>query len=313
MTTDDAYVQAMVYPVSARIPGKVLKVLVEDNQTVVQGQPLVRLDPEEPTLQVRIAKAGLDVAETQCREAEIGLDAAYAQMRLVQAQLSQASLDLQRAEALFRKKAIADEQYDRALTQHRILSAQLDVAQAQINVAKAKATSAKSALENARAQHARAELLLSYTEVFSPANGYVTKRSVREGRVVQPGEPLMAIVDLEDIWIEANFKETQLTRVQPGMKVNIEVDTYPGTSFHGHVDSIMSGSGAAFSLFPPENATGNWIKVVQRIPVKILLDDYSHGRDGKVLRAGMSTRVQVLLDQEGKKQTASAAPTRNKP
>lgn len=309
VTTDDAYVQATAYPVSPRTPGKVLRVLVEDNQKVVQGQLLVQLDPEEPALQVRIAKAGLEVAETQCREADRGLDAAVAQMRLVKAQLSQATLDLQRAEALLKKKAIADEQYDRALTQHRVLSAQLDVAEAQIDVAKAKALSAKSAVDNAKAQLARAELLLGYTDIVSPANGFVTKKSAREGRVVQPGEPLMAIVDLDDIWVDANFKETQLTRVHPGMKAEVEVDTYPGTVFHGHVESIMGGSGSAFSLFPPENATGNWVKIVQRIPVKIVLDDYLQRRDDrKILRVGMSTHVKIVLDEGGQAKAAEARP-----
>jgi membrane fusion protein (multidrug efflux system) len=299
VATDDAYVQATVYSVSARVPGKVLRVLVDDNQEVKTGQLLVQLDPEDPNLQVRIAKAGLEVAETQHHEAEIGLEAALAQNNLVKAQLDQAKLDLDRAENLLKKKAIPNEQYDRALTQHRVLSAQLQVAGAQINVARARVASASSALENAKAQLSRAELLLSYTEILAPGNGYVTKKSVREGRVVQPGEPLLAVVDLNDIWVEANFKETQLTRVRPGMRAEVEADTYSDRVFHGHVDSIMGGSGSAFSLFPPENATGNWVKIVQRIPVKIRLDDYPAQGEDMVLRVGMSADVKIQMDEKG--------------
>jgi membrane fusion protein (multidrug efflux system) len=300
VTTDDAYVQATIYPISARIPGKVLKVFVEDNQAVKKDQVLVQLDPDEPALQVRVAKAGLEVAGTQHREAEIGLEAALAQNNLVEAQLDQAKLDLDRAESLFKKRAIPDEQYDRAQTQHRVFTAQLQVSIAQIDVAKAKVASALSALENAKSQLSRSELVLSYTAILAPGDGHVTKKSVREGKVVQPGEPLLAVVDLNDIWVEANFKETELTRILQGMKAEVEVDTYPDRVFHGHVDSIMGGTGAAFSLFPSENATGNWVKIVQRIPVKIRLDDYPSKGEENVLRVGMSTYVKILMDKKGK-------------
>jgi len=139
-----------------------------------------------------------------------------------------------------------------------------------------------------QAQLEQATLNLEYTDVHAPVKGYITRKSAEVGNKVQPAQPLMSLVPLEDVWIEANYKETQLKRVKVGQPVEIDVDTYPGTKFKGRVQSIMAGTGAVFSLFPPENATGNFVKVVQRIPVKIVLDpttDPNH-----VLRVGMSVR-----------------------
>jgi membrane fusion protein (multidrug efflux system) len=291
--TDDAYVRATVYSISPRVPGKVIEVLVEDNQLVAAGQLLVRQDPEEFALKVRMAAASLEAARTQYEEAVTRETAAAAEDKLVAAQFGQAKLDLERAEALFGKHTIAKEQYDRAITGYRVMSAQQDVAAAKKVLAKAGTASAASLLEHARAQMANAELALSYTEIRSPGKGAVANKSVEKGNMVQPGFPLLSVVDLDDIWVEANYKETQLLRIQRGLQAEIEIDTYPGRSLRGHVDSIEAGSGAAFSLFPPENATGNWVKVVQRIPVKIRLDDYRPQEGGPVLRVGMSTLVAV--------------------
>jgi membrane fusion protein (multidrug efflux system) len=143
-----------------------------------------------------------------------------------------------------------------------------------------------------------AELNLGYTKIYAPTDGYITKRTVEIGNQIQAGQPLMAVVPLaqEDIWITANYKETQLEKVKPGQKVEIKVDTYPGKVFYGRVDSIMSGTGAVFSLFPPENATGNFVKVVQRIPVKIIPEkgaDPSH-----LLRIGMSVVPTILINSK---------------
>jgi membrane fusion protein, multidrug efflux system len=134
----------------------------------------------------------------------------------------------------------------------------------------------------------------SYTLIYAPSSGYVTKKSVEVGNQIQAGQPLMAIVPLADVWIIANYKETQLEGVKPGQKVVIEVDSYPGKKFSGKVESIMAGTGAAFSLFPPENATGNYVKVVQRVPVKIILDA---GTDpNKLLRVGMSVEPTIMVE-----------------
>ena len=142
----------------------------------------------------------------------------------------------------------------------------------------------------------RSEQLNSeYTKIYAPSDGLVTKKNVEAGNREQVGQPLLAIVALDDIWILANYKETQLEKLRPGQKVEIDVDTYPGETFYGRVDSIMAGTGAAFSLFPPENATGNYVKIVQRIPVKIVLDKKQ--KSSHALRVGMSVVPTVLIDK----------------
>lgn len=291
--TDNAYVHATVYAISARIPGTVLEVLIEDNEVVEEGQLLVRLDPEDPSLKVRMAKAVLASARTQHEEAKIALQAARAEDKLTEANLAQAKIDLERAEALWKKSSISEEQHDRAVTQKRVLSAQRLVTQARIAAAEAGIASSETNLENAEAQLAQAELMLSYSEIRSPSRGYVSQKAVEAGKVVQPSAPLMAIVDLHDFWLEANYKEIQLEQVRPGQRAEVRLDTYPDRVFRGHVDSIYAGTGAAFSLFPPENATGNWVKIVQRIPVKVVIDDYSPGPNAPLFRVGMSAEVTI--------------------
>lgn len=296
VVTDDAYVHCTIYTVSPRVAGSVVEVLVEDNQAVEPGQLLVRLDPEPPALQVRMAKAALEAARTQYEAALVGLRAAQAEDALVDAKLAQAKIDLDRAARLFERKAIAEDRYDQAVTQHRVLSAQKSVSLAQIEVAKAKVESSRAALESSQAQLAQAELMLSYTEILSPGRGHVSRKEVETGKVVQPGVPLMTVVDLGDLWVEANFKETQIEHVRPGLRADVRVDTFSNRTFTGRVDSIEAGTGAAFSLFPPENATGNWVKVVQRIPVKVLLDNPGDDLAEAVLRVGMSTEVTIYLE-----------------
>jgi membrane fusion protein (multidrug efflux system) len=291
--TDDAYVHATIYPISPRIPGTVLEVLVEDNQVVEQDHLLVRLDPEDLSLKVRMAQAALASAQTNQAEAKIGLTGAEAEDRLTEAKLAQAKLDLERAETLWEKRSISKEQYDRTVTENRVLAAQRLVTQAKIAAARARITSSEANLASARAQLAEAELLLSYTEIRSPQRGHVSKKAVEEGQVVQAGARLMAVVDLEDLWIEANYKENQLERIRPGQEAEVRLDVYPGIVFSGRVESIYAGTGAAFSLFPPENASGNWVKIVQRIPVKIVLDGHEAGPNTPLPRVGMSSEVTV--------------------
>lgn len=297
IVTDDAYVHATVYSVSPRMPGEVVEVLAATNRMVEADELLVRLDPEEYDLKVRVAQAALDAARTQYEEASIGERATKAQEKLVEAQLAQADLDLERAETLIRKNGISQEKYDRAVTEKQILAARMEVSRANVAVAKAKISSALTLIENAQTQLENAQLLRGYTEIRSPGRGIITNKSVEVGNIVQPGFPILSVVDLEDLWIEANFKETQLQHVRPGLRAEIKVDTYPGSILEGHVESIEAGSGAAFSLFPSENASGNWVKVVQRIPTKILLDNHDRNGNGPVLRVGMSTQVAVIPDE----------------
>lgn len=200
---------------------------------------------------------------------------AGANLEVRKATLEQSVRDRDRAEALFNGKVIPKEKYELALTAYNLAKAQVSAAEQQLNISR----------QNLR-----------YTKIYSPADGYVTKKSVEIGNQIKAEQPLMAIIGLNDIWLTANYKETQLKNVRKGQHVLIKVDTYPGKVFTGTVDSIMAGTGAAFSLFPPENALGNYVKVVQRIPVKIVFDkntDQDH-----VLRIGMSCVPSIITKNE---------------
>ncbi len=277
---------------------------------------------EGARINVEVQKKNLVQAEADIKKAQAGLEAQDARLR-------QAEADMKRADDLFAKEAISREKYENAQTAKDVAAAQVEVAQEQLAQAKSArdAQSARvkqaevdirrgeAALEaqqnvllqaelGARSQDAlarqreaalrTAELNRSYTTIYSPVEGYVSKRSVEVGNQVQAGQPLLAIVPLEDTWVTANYKETQLERVRSGQKVYIKVDTFPGKTFTGRVDSVMAGTGSAFSLFPPENATGNFVKVVQRVPVKIVLDK---GTDpGRLLRVGLSVIPTIIAD-----------------
>ncbi len=199
------------------------------------------------------------------------LEASRANLELQRANLRQAERELKRAKTLFEQDANSADRYDKAVSTQEIAAAQVKLANEQLR---------------------QSGLNLNYTAILAPANGYVTRKSVQTGNQVQVGQPLMAIVELEDIHIIANYKETELERIRPGQKVKIKVDAYSGRTFKGTVDSIMAGTGVSFSLFPAENATGNYVKVVQRVPVKIVLEkdaDKDH-----LLKVGMSVEPTVL-------------------
>ncbi|GAB4337111.1 MAG: HlyD family secretion protein [Candidatus Abyssubacteria bacterium] len=290
VSTDDAYVHGHIHVVSARVAGVVTEVLVDDNQQVEEGQLLVRLDPEPFEVSVRDAEAALELARNEVAQMRAAVEAAQARLALARATLHQAERDLTRAETLVRDGVASKEALDKALTNRDVAAAGVKAAQEELRRAQAALGTTgpdgvHPLIKKRQAELAQAKLNLSYTEIFSPARGHVTRKTVEVGNRIQPGQPLMSVVPLDDLWVVANYKETQLERVKVGQPVEIEVDTYPGLTLTGRVESIMAGTGAVFSLFPPENATGNFVKVVQRIPVKIVLDESSNPH---VLRVGMS-------------------------
>lgn len=323
IATDDAYIEGNVHVIASKVPGTARSVLVKSNQPVKAGDVLVELDPADYEVRVSEAQAGLnaeraklaevdariEVAKRQLDDARAKADAIKAVNELQTVNLEQAEKDKTRAEGLFKKEAISKERYENAETAHKAALAQVKAAteglksfmatvEAQKSVIK-QSEAAKiaqlSAIKQKEAIVETARLNSGYTRLIAPVDGYVTKKSVETGNQIQQGQPLMAVVPLEDIWVTANYKETQLEKVKPGQKVEIKVDTYPGKKFKGKVESIMAGTGSAFSLFPPENATGNFVKVVQRIPVKIVLDkdtDKEH-----VLRLGMSVEPTIIVEQ----------------
>jgi membrane fusion protein (multidrug efflux system) len=305
-STDDAYVKADYTTIAPKVSGYIAEVVVEDNQSVKAGQLLARIDDRDYRTALAQAKADVASAEAEIRN----IDAQLAEQQSVIAQAEAAIVSDQAA-----VKFAADD-YDRyhKMTAGRITSVQdeqraqtvlqqqnarlqsdraaLTAAHQRVEVLNTARAKAETQVTRLQAVAQQAELNLSYTIITAPIDGTVGARTLRVGQYVQAGTQLMAIVPLHAVYVVANFKETQLTNVQPGQPVEIEVDTFPGQTVKGRVDSLSPASGLEFALLPPDNATGNFTKIVQRIPVKIALDanDTLAGR----LRAGMS--VEPVID-----------------
>jgi membrane fusion protein (multidrug efflux system) len=384
ISTDDAFISGHIAPVSARVAGTVVEVLIRDNQDVKVGDVLVKLDRRDPEVAMAQAEASVATARADLQNATVNVpltdrstlsllqeagaslaavgharqatehdleqkrnDAAAKQaaaaaaesaLQAAQSDFERARLDRDRNAELFGKQLVSRQDVDHSeaafknaqamvdLARHKVTQAAEDarqaasgvrsqeaaVAQARERVAQSRATvanaesqrqqvpmreaqvaAAKSRLELALANLKQAQLNLEYTLVKAPLTGRVTKRTVEPGQVVAVGQPLLSVVDLDDVWVLANYKETQLTKVRQGQRAVVHVDMYPGHEFSGRVDSIQGGSGAVFSLLPPENATGNYVKVVQRIPVKIVLD---RGQNAEhLLVPGMSVVPSIAL------------------
>jgi membrane fusion protein (multidrug efflux system) len=239
--------------------------------------------------------AGEYVARREFDQAEAAADTARARVEAAERRLLQAEKEIQEGEAEVAARRLGIDQARQRVLESRGALARAEGQRHQLPMKDADLRRAEARLREARADLAMAELMLAHAEVRAPLDGIVSRRGVEVGQVVQAGQPLMAIVPLHDVWVVANFKETQLARVRPGQRAVITVDGIPDRTFHGTVDSISAGTGARFSLLPPENASGNWVKVVQRVPVKILLDRADLGNPAP-LRAGMSAHVTVRLD-----------------
>jgi membrane fusion protein (multidrug efflux system) len=285
VTTDDAFIDTHMVLIAPQVAGRVARVLVGDNERVAAGQLLVALDPAEYQAKLDQAAAnraaaagGLAQAKAQ-RAALIAIEEeARAEVGVAEANSAHAARQLQRTQSLVERQFASRQQLDNDLANARSTSSTLVAAQkklaaaaAQLEVAASQIATAKANLESASAHEAEVRLDLAYTRVVAPEAGRVAHKNVAGGDYVQVGERLMALVPLE-VWVTANFKETQLDRIRIGQPVEIRIDSYPDGVFRGRVDSFAAGSGAAFSLLPPENATGNFVKVVQRVPVKIVFD-----------------------------------------
>jgi membrane fusion protein, multidrug efflux system len=322
ISTDDAYITGRIHMVAPKISGTVASVYVNDNQYVKAGDLLLEIKPED--YEVRTVQAStalnaeksmqsemahqIELTEKEYAEAKFKVASASANIEIEKANMKKAELDFKRAEKLLRTQAVSEEYYDQAKTIYDTSVARLRTAEEGLNQAIAntevKNASIKKAMSTLSAKYSlvkqkeailqETKLSLNYTKIYSPADGYVTKKSVEVGDQLRPSQPVMAVVPLDDLWIIANYKETQLTRVKQGQKVRIKVDTYPGCTFEGRVDSIMAGTGSVLSMFPPENATGSFVKVVQRIPVKIVLSNKADPKHP--LRAGMSVVPTIIIE-----------------
>jgi len=292
VSTDDAFIDGDIYTVASKVNGTVKTVLVSSNQAVKKGDLLVEIDPADYHVKLHEASATVGTERAKLSESETKIAAAKANLELQRANLKLAEIEKTRSENLFQKEVIPRDRYDRAMTGYEVAAAQVKAAEEQLRTAESQKLTQASTIKQKEASAALAELNVGYTRLYAPADGYVTKKNVEPGNQIQGGQPLMAIVSLDGLWVMANYKETELENIRPGQAVKITVDSYPGKVFSGKVDSIMAGTGVTFSLFPAENATGNYVKVVQRIPVKIVFDQ---GADkDHVLRIGMSVVPTII-------------------
>ncbi|MGN6584123.1 MAG: HlyD family secretion protein [Rhizobiaceae bacterium] len=284
-STDDAFIDTRTVTISAQINGLITDVPVTDNQAVKAGTVLVRIDDsdyraslEQANAQVAEAEAAIANADAQIEAQVAKIDAAKKQAVQAKAAMDFAQKQNQRDQALAKTGAGTEEAAQQAAStyiqdQAAYASAQANIvaAEKQSAVLQAQKKSSVAQLQQAKASQHQAEVTLSRTKITAPVDGYATAISAATGAYAQPGQALMMFVP-KNVWVTANFKETQLDLMRPGQPVKIRIDAYPDHTFHGHVDSIQAGSGTAFSLLPPQNATGNYVKVVQRVPVKIVFD-----------------------------------------
>jgi len=277
--TDDAQIEAHIDPVLPKVSGYVTEILVDDNQRVAAGQPLLSIDTRD--LQARV-----DTAQAAVASAEAKVAVAEANVASARVQSANAAADFSRYAALRAKEEVSQQQFDASKTAAGSLAAGVSATQRSVSAAQAEVAQKKADLEYARIQR-------SYADVVAPAAGVVSRKSVEVGQYVQAGQPLLAIVQDGATWVVANFKETQVRKMRVGQTVEIEVDAYPKIVFHGKVDSFAAATGARFALLPPDNATGNFTKVVQRIPVKIVFTDPPDA--ARPLRAGMNVTAIVRV------------------
>ncbi len=290
--TDNAQVDAHIDPISARIGGTIARVYVDDNQRVKAGDTLAEIDPRDNQVAVEQARAQYDQASAQAEMADKDYATALAMVQGARAANEMAQHDYGRLSALSKSGVASTQQYEQASANARVDTATVAAERAAAESAGKVRAARAASVAAAKAALDQATLNLSYTKLVAPVNGIVGRRSVEIGQRVAPGQELLAIVRDDDLWVTANFKETQLASIKPGAPATIYVDTY-GTDFVGHVESMAGASGEKYSLLPPENATGNYVKIVQRIPVRIRLDAQQDiaGR----LRPGMSVEATVWI------------------
>lgn len=321
--TDDAQIGADISPVIPRVAGYITDIRVRDNQHVKKGDTLMVLDNRDYVIKVQQAEAALDIAKSSLNTARATTTAAkaniatsqasvgtvYAQIEAAKVTLWRASQDFERYENLFKDHSITQQQYEQASAakqtaekQLAILQEQKKQAQQQTNAVAVQSNATGSQISVAEATiHQKevevdaAKLNLSYTVITASQDGLVSKINVQPGQFVQAGQPVFSLVHSDNVWVIANFKETQLDKMKEGQKVSVKVDAYPGHNFNAVLSSFSPATGSTFSLLPPDNASGNFVKVVQRLPVKIEFTDPNDSLVKK-LRAGMNVFVDVHLD-----------------
>jgi membrane fusion protein (multidrug efflux system) len=286
-STDDAYVTGTIVPVSCEVKGKVTQVFITDNQKVKKGDPLFEIQTDDYAARVEESEKGVATLGAEEKQIQAHLEEqkqallkARADLESNKAQESYALKEKIRYGELLRTKNIPQNQYDQIAAKWEVThavtkaaEATVSKAEASIRTLEAELTTQRFKIQQARASLALVQIDLRRTLVKAPITGQVAMKNVNPGKYVQPGQPVLSLVDVKNTWIIANFKETQVQEMRVGQPVDIEADAYPGVIFKGHINSFQAGTGSVFTLLPPENATGNFVKVVQRVPVKIVLDD----------------------------------------
>ncbi|MFD1342591.1 HlyD family secretion protein [Litorisediminicola beolgyonensis] len=294
-STDDAYLEANVLTIAPQVGGAIETVAVSENQHVAAGDLLFQIDTADLRASLDAAQARYDDAVQQTGAAITDLSSLEAQVTSARAALTDAEDAFERTDKLFSLGDVAQAALDQATAARDQARAALDTAQSELAAARERAGRPgddNPAVRAARAELTLAEIALDRTRVTAPVSGWVANLDLRPGALVSPDMPVFSLVEDGDWWVDANFKETDLARLRPGQPVDIAVDMYPGLTLSGSVKSLGAGSGAVFSLLPPQNASGNWVKVTQRFPVRISLD--SRPDDAAMqLRVGASTRVTV--------------------
>ncbi|QRF68643.1 HlyD family secretion protein [Ponticoccus alexandrii] len=294
-STDDAYLKANVLSIAPQVGGKVETVSVSQNQHVTKGDLLFRIDTTDLEASLKAAQAAYDTAVQQTNASITDLSSLSGRVDSARAALTDAQDAYDRTDKLFKLGDVAQAALDQATTTRDQAKAALDTAEAGLASARQRAGQAgkdNPAVRAAKAQLALAQINLSRAKVTAPVSGWVANLDLRPGALVAPNGPLFSLVEDGDWWIDANFKETDLARLRPGQPVTVNIDMYPGLTLEGTVQSLGAGSGAVFSLLPPQNASGNWVKVTQRFPVRIALDTRPDDSTMQ-LRVGASTRVTV--------------------
>ena len=307
-STDNAQIESRSVPVIARVAGYVDSLGVDDFESVKQGQLLIKIDPQEYAIAVTQAKGDLMNAEADMANAEAAYRNSLANKKVALANASvqkvrveKANTDLARDEALFKDEAITKKQVEDTRSNAQTTSKQYSANEEQVNLASTQVATAEAQVQKAKAQIEirkaaleQAQLRLSYCEVTAPVGGRIGKRNIEKGQYIQPGAPLFSVVNDDNFWLVANFKETQLEKMKEGQQVDIVLDGYPDVTIKGKIGSFSQATGSKFALLPPDNATGNFVKVTQRIPVKIDLINAKQYKN--ILRAGLSAEVEVKVD-----------------
>jgi len=310
-STDDAYVQGNLVQLTPQIAGIVIRINADDTALVREGDPVVVLDSADTRTALDEARAGLAQAVRRVRQLYANTGALRASVELRRAEWRRAQDDLQRRTGLPDARALAEEDLKHAQAQLESAAAALKAAEQQLAASEAMVSRTTVAthpdVQQAAAKLREAYLAAQRASVLAPVTGYVARRSVQLGEQVAPGAPLLAIVPLADVWVDANFKETQLEYVRIGQPARLTSDLYGGAvTYHGTVIGLGSGTGSAFALLPPQNATGNWIKIVQRLPVRIRLDPQELA--AHPLRVGLSINVSIDTHDRSGPVLASAPP-----